>query len=149
MIAGSPSSGSITKWNDFKDHWINPGVTLPDAARIAQGFLSAADSSGTTDNFTKYLAKAAGRASTYANDKDWPAPGGQGAKGSDGVAAALKGTAELASAYIEGSFARSSLRDGPVDNGGGAGRAHGRDRRKAVGRRPSPARADDLTLVMD
>ena len=81
------------------------------------------DSSGTTDNFTKYLAAAAA-AWTFGNAKEWKAPGGQGAKGSDGVASAVKSTAELHR------LRRALVRPGRqastaawVDNGGGRGRA--------------------------
>ena len=74
---------TITKWNDPKIAAANPGVTLPDAT-IAQFHRS--DSSGTTDNFTKFLAHHLDARGPSATRKEWTAPGGQGAKGSDGVA---------------------------------------------------------------
>jgi len=45
-------SGWITDWNDPAIVKLNPGVTLPDT-RISPIYRS--DSSGTTDNFQKYL----------------------------------------------------------------------------------------------
>ena len=44
--------GQITKWNDPAIAALNSGATLPDVA-ITPIFRS--DSSGTTDNFQKYL----------------------------------------------------------------------------------------------
>ena len=116
VIAGI-FNGSIKKWNDAKITALNEGVTLPDAS-IAQFHRS--DGSGTTDNFTKYLAAAAPTVWTLGNAKEWKADGGQGAKGNDGVAAAIKST-DNAVGYVELSFAQdASLKVANVDNGGGA-----------------------------
>src|SRR5205085_518168 len=82
-------AGTVTKWNDPAITALNSGVSLPSATIVT---FHRSDSSGTTDNFTKYLTAAAGSSWTYDHDKVWKAPGGQGAKGSDGVAAALKST---------------------------------------------------------
>ncbi|MEI6620604.1 MAG: phosphate ABC transporter substrate-binding protein PstS [Actinomycetes bacterium] len=109
-------SNKITTWNDPAIAAINPGVALPSAA-IVQFHRS--DSSGTTDNFTKYLAATAKADWTTATGKDWVAPGGQGAKGNDGVAAAVKSTAN-AIGYMELSFAQDAkLNVASIDNGGG------------------------------
>ncbi len=85
VIAGIFNS-SITKWNDKAIADLNAGVTLPDAP-IAQFHRS--DESGTTANFTSYLAATAPDVWTYEVGKAWAAPGGQGAKGSDGVASSV------------------------------------------------------------
>jgi len=106
---------SITKWNDPAITALNPGVSLPDAT-IAQFHRS--DSSGTTDNWTKFLA---GTSSSWTFDhaKEWKAPGGQGAKGSDGVAQAVKSTPNSIG-YVELSFAQDAQLAGAwVDNGSG------------------------------
>ena len=111
-------SGKITKWNDPAIAASNSSVTLPDATIVA---FHRSDSSGTTDNFTKYLAAQAASDWTYDHAKDWPAAvtAGQGAKGSDGVAAAVKSTPNSIG-YVELSFAQSqSLASAWVDNGGG------------------------------
>jgi phosphate transport system substrate-binding protein len=105
---------TITKWNDPKIVALNPGVTLPDAS-IAQFHRS--DESGTTDNFTKYLI--ATGSTSFEGGKAWTAPGGQGAKGSDGVTAAVKSTPNSIG-YIELSFALDAgLKGAWIDNGGG------------------------------
>jgi len=116
VIAGIYAN-TITMWNDPAIIAANPGVTLP-AATIAAFHRS--DSSGTTDNFTKYLKTAAASNWTYDSGKEWAAPGGQGAKGSDGMANAVAATANSI-AYMELSFAQNAkLAVASVDNGGGA-----------------------------
>lgn len=112
-------TGKITKWNDPAIAASNSGVTLPDAPIVA---FHRSDSSGTTDNFTKYLAAQATSDWTYDHAKDWPAAvtAGQGAKGSDGVASSVKSTPNSIG-YVELSFAQSqSLTAAWIDNGGGA-----------------------------
>ena len=114
LLAGIFGS-TITKWNDPKIAAANPGVTLPDAT-IAQFHRS--DSSGTTDNFTKFIAGTS-TAWTFGNAKEWTAPGGQGAKGSDGIAAAVKSTPNSIG-YVELSFAQDAKLPGAwIDNGSG------------------------------
>lgn len=110
-------SSKITKWNDPAIAAANSGVTLPDAT-IVQFHRS--DSSGTTDNFTQYLVATAPDEWKYTPGKDWTAPGGQGSKGNDGVAASVKST-KNAIGYIELSFAQDQqLNTASIDNGGGA-----------------------------
>jgi phosphate transport system substrate-binding protein len=112
-------TGKITKWNDPAIAASNSGVTLPDANIVA---FHRSDSSGTTDNFTKYLSAQAKSDWTTEHAKDWPASitSGQGAKGSDGVASSVKSTPNSIG-YVELSFAQSqSLTAAWVDNGGGA-----------------------------
>ncbi|MGD9957017.1 MAG: phosphate ABC transporter substrate-binding protein PstS [Candidatus Nanopelagicales bacterium] len=107
-------NNTITKWNDPKIAALNSGATLPDAT-IAQFHRS--DESGTTDNFTKYLI--AKKAWDFDGGKAWVAPGGQGAKGSDGVASAVKSTANSIG-YVELSFAEDAgLSSAWIDNGNG------------------------------
>ena len=108
---------TIKTWNDPAIVAANPGVTLPSATIAA---FHRSDSSGTTDNFTKYLKSAAPTVWTYDSGKDWAAPGGQGAKGSDLMANAVTTTANSI-AYMELSFAQNAkLAVASVDNGGGA-----------------------------
>ena len=110
-------SNTITKWNDPKIAAANTGATLPDASIAA---FHRSDSSGTTDNFTKYLAATAPTAWTFGNDKVWKAQGGQAAKGNDGIGSALKATPNSIG-YVELAFAQqNSLTTALVDNGGGA-----------------------------
>ncbi len=97
-------TGKITKWDDPAIKALNAGATLPSTGIQA---FHRSDSSGTTDNFTKYLAAAAKTDWTLEHAKEWKAPGGQGAKGSEGVSAGVKQTAG-AIGYMELSFAQNS-----------------------------------------
>ena len=104
----------ITKWNDPAIAALNPGVTLP-AADI-QAFHRS-DDSGTTDNLTKYFAKASGGVWTYAPGKTWAGKGGQSAAGSAGLAAQVKQVKNSIS-YVELSFAQTnSLKSAAINTG--------------------------------
>ena len=81
-------SGKITKWNDPKITALNSGVNLP-GTDITTCHRS--DSSGTTKNFTTYVAIFDSTwEKTIGVDKTVKWPGGTGAKGNDGVAACVK-----------------------------------------------------------
>jgi phosphate transport system substrate-binding protein len=79
--------GNITKWNDAKLVALNPGKKLPDQAVTV---VHRADGSGTTFNFTDYLAAIskdwADKVGKGAAVK-WPAASSVGGKGNEGVAA--------------------------------------------------------------
>lgn len=108
--------GKIKKWNDAAIKADNPNASLPDTAILA---VHRSDSSGTTDNFTKYLTAAAPTAWTYSNDKVWKAPGGQAEKGNDGVGGAISKTPG-AIGYVEWSFAQvNNLSVAKIQNGAG------------------------------
>lgn len=107
---------TITKWDDPAIAAANPNVTLPSDS-ILQFHRS--DESGTTDNFTKYLAANVPDVWTFEGGKAWTAPGGQGAKGNEGVSAAIASTPNSVG-YVELSFIQSQgLSAASVDNGGG------------------------------
>ncbi|HKD96331.1 MAG TPA: phosphate ABC transporter substrate-binding protein PstS [Micromonosporaceae bacterium] len=109
-------SGKITKWNDPAIAADNQGANLP-ATTITS--VHRAESSGTTDNFTKYLTGTAGSAWTYDHDKVWHAPGGDAEQGSDGVSAQIKKT-DGSIGYVEWSFATlNSLNMAKIYNGAG------------------------------
>jgi phosphate transport system substrate-binding protein len=111
--------GKIKTWNDAAITALNPGTTLP-AKPISVIYRS--DSSGTTQNFEKYLAATAPDVFTSTPDKDSSKAGfaGQGKAKSQGVSAAIAAT-EGAIGYDEFSFAVSSgLQTASIDNGGGA-----------------------------
>ena len=82
-------TGSITTWNDAAIAADNPGVTLPSTA-ITVAVRS--DGSGTTSNFSKYLAAAAPEAFTIAPGDTVAWPNAQSAKGNTGVAQIIKAT---------------------------------------------------------
>ncbi|MDI6103900.1 phosphate ABC transporter substrate-binding protein PstS [Actinoplanes sp. NEAU-A12] len=109
-------SGAIVKWNDPAIAAENAGKTLPDA-KIES--VHRADESGTSDNFTKYLSKAAGADWTYGNAKAWKAPGGTAIAKSDGIATKVKTTPNTIS-YVEMSFAENlGLQTAKIKNGAG------------------------------
>ncbi len=95
----------IVKWNDPAIAADNPGVTLPDASIVV---AHRADASGTTDNFTKYLEKAAGSAWTLKSGStvEWP-PETQAGQGNAGVAQIIKST-KGAIGYVDLSDAKAS-----------------------------------------
>ncbi|MGB2571967.1 phosphate ABC transporter substrate-binding protein PstS [Micromonospora citrea] len=109
-------AGKVTKWDDAAIKADNPDAKLP-ATTIQTVHRS--DSSGTTDNFTDFLAKTAEADWTFGKAKEWKAPGGTGAKGSDGVASAVKG-ADGTIGYMEWSFAENAaLGIAKIGNGAG------------------------------
>lgn len=95
-------SNKITNWNDPAIAADNQGANLP-AAKIVQFHRS--DSSGTTANFTDFLKGAAPADWKFEPGKEWAAPGGQGAKGTEGVTSAVSSTANSIG-YVELSFAQ-------------------------------------------
>jgi phosphate transport system substrate-binding protein len=109
-------AGSISKWDDAKVKADNPGVSLPSTGIQV---IHRADGSGTTAVFTSYLTAVAPALWTVGSGKDVAWPAGQGAKGSDGVTAAVKQT-EGAIGYAELSFAQAnSLGIASVKNAAG------------------------------
>jgi phosphate transport system substrate-binding protein len=108
--------GKVKKWNDPEIAKDNPGATLP--ATGIQTFHRS-DSSGTSFNFTNYLANEAKTAWTFGANKQWPAPGGQGDKGSALVSQDVKKTAG-GIGYFELSYAtQQQIPYAKVSNAGG------------------------------
>lgn len=106
--------GKITNWNDAAIASLNPGVKLPDLA-IAPVYRS--DGSGTTAQFTKFLAATSPDwAQQIGSDKTVQWPTGTGAKGNDGVAATTSqtpgaiGYVELAYA-LKNNFTTAAVKD--------------------------------------
>ncbi|UQX88775.1 phosphate ABC transporter substrate-binding protein PstS [Jatrophihabitans telluris] len=111
--------GKITAWNDPAIKAINSSATLP-TTKITVFYRS--DSSGTTQNFEKYLAANDSTDFTTKPDKDSSKAGfaGQGKTGSQGVQQAI-GSTDGAIGYVEWSFAVSgNLNTAKIDNGSGA-----------------------------
>jgi phosphate transport system substrate-binding protein len=111
--------GKITTWNDPAIKAINSSANLP-STKITVFYRS--DSSGTTQNFEKYLAANDPTDFTSTPDKDSSKAGfaGQGKTGSQGVQQAITST-DGAIGYVEWSFAVSgNLDTAKIDNGGGA-----------------------------
>ena len=80
-------AGKITKWDDAAIKADNPDATLPSTDITT---VHRSDDSGTTQNFTDYLSKAAPSSWTYPASGTWAAKGGEGAEGTSGVIAAIK-----------------------------------------------------------
>jgi phosphate transport system substrate-binding protein len=94
--------GKVKKWNDASIAGQNPGVKLPSTGITV---VHRSDESGTTKLFTTFLAA---YSPAWKNgpgvDKTVKWPTGTGAKGNDGVAAAVKQT-EGGVGYVEQAFA--------------------------------------------
>jgi phosphate transport system substrate-binding protein len=94
--------GRITTWNDPAITRLNPGVKLP-GAKIT--VVHRSDESGTTAGFTTFLtAYSSSWKSAVGTDKTVKWPTGTGAKGNDGVAAAIKQT-DNSIGYVEQAYA--------------------------------------------
>ncbi|GAA4891213.1 phosphate ABC transporter substrate-binding protein PstS [Tessaracoccus lubricantis] len=101
--------GDITKWNDEKIAALNEGVELPDLDITA---VHRSDTSGTTENFTDYLATAAPSVWDAEKSGDWPYEGGEAAAQTQGVVAAVSGgvgTIGYVDASQAGNFSTAKL----------------------------------------
>jgi phosphate transport system substrate-binding protein len=99
--------GDITRWNDAKLAALNPGKKLPDQPITV---VHRADGSGTTFNFTDYLAavspdwsKRMGRGAAI----KWPAASSIGGKGNEGVAANVN-RAKGSIGYVEYAYVKKN-----------------------------------------
>lgn len=109
-------TGQITTWNDPAIRAINPGAALPDL-EIAPIYRS--DSSGTTDNFQRYLAGTAPDSWTKHAGSEFSGGVGEGAEKSAGVIQAVR-TTPGAIGYVEKGFAdRAGMRSAQIDSGRG------------------------------
>ncbi len=81
--------GKITTWNDPAIAAQNDGVDLPDSAIT---IVHRSDESGTTKNFTDYLAKASDGAWPYDASGDWANDLGESGQGTSGVVQILTST---------------------------------------------------------
>ena len=95
--------GEIKSWNDAAIQKLNPEVKLPSQAITA---VHRSDGSGTTFVFTDYLAKVSPDwKSKVGSDAAVKWPSGVGARGSDGVAAAVART-QGSIGYVEYAYAK-------------------------------------------
>ena len=138
-------ASEITRWTDPAIVALNPEVELPDAA-IAQFHRS--DSSGTTANFSDYLEATAPDSWDYDTGKEWTAPGGQGAKGSDQVIASVAQTPNSIG-YVELSYILDAINAKPVAIDQGAGPVLPTAANASVTLASSPSTNDDGNIVLD
>jgi len=97
--------GQISKWDDPALKKLNPNAKLPS---LAIAVVHRSDGSGTTFNFTNYLAKVSGDWKDKVGSDasvEWPA--GMGAKGNEGVAASVTQT-KGAIGYVEYAYAKQN-----------------------------------------
>jgi phosphate transport system substrate-binding protein len=138
-------NGKVTAWNDASIAALNSGVKLPSTS-IKVFFRS--DESGTTENFTKYLAAAAPQAWTAEPGKSWTGKG-EGKEKSSGVASAVQST-EGGITYAEWSYAKDNkLGIAQIDNGGGPVELSGDTVGKAVASAKHDGEGNDLRLKLD
>src|SRR6201747_775553 len=104
-VLGDIYLGTIAKWNDPAIAKLNPNLKLPtDAITVVRR----SDGSGTTFNFTDYLAKSNAEWKTKVGSGtavEWPA--GVGAKGNEGVAGNI-GPPRNAIGYVEYAYAKQN-----------------------------------------
>jgi len=97
--------GKITKWDDAAIKKLNPNVKLPsDAITVVRR----SDGSGTTFNFTNYLAKASADWKSKVGEGtavEWPV--GVGAKGNEGVSGNISQT-KNSIGYVEYAYAKQN-----------------------------------------
>jgi phosphate transport system substrate-binding protein len=135
--------GQIKKWNDPAIAALNEGATLPDTD-ITPIFRS--DSSGTTDNFQKYLEAASGGAWTKGDGSEFQGGAGEGAQKSAGVAQAVQATPG-AIGYVEKGFAdQAGIPYAQINTGSGAVELTDESAGKAIDAAKFAAEGNDLTL---
>lgn len=139
-------SGQITKWNAPAIAALNEGTTLPDET-ITPIYRS--DSSGTTDNFQKYLAAAAPEAWTKGDGSEFNGGAGEGAQKSSGVVQAVQATPGSIG-YVEKGFAQQAgLPYAQIDSGAGAVELTDDTAAKAIDAAKFAAEGNDLTLDLN
>jgi phosphate transport system substrate-binding protein len=138
--------GQITKWNDPAIAALNGGTSLPDA-NITPIFRS--DSSGTTDNFQKYLTAAAPQAWTKGDGSEFQGGAGEGAQKSAGVVQAVQATPGSIG-YVEKGFAeQAGLPFAQINTGPGAVELTDESAGKAIDAAKFAAEGNDLTLDLN
>jgi phosphate transport system substrate-binding protein len=136
-------TGWITNWNDPAIAKLNPGVSLPDT-RISPIYRS--DSSGTTDNFQKYLAAAAPQSWARGTGSEFQGGVGEGAQKSAGIIQAVH-SASGAIGYVEKGFAdQSGMPYAQINDGSGAVGLTDDAARKAIDGATFAGAGNDLKL---
>jgi phosphate transport system substrate-binding protein len=100
--------GKLTKWDDPEITALNPGLKLPDTAIAV---VRRADGSGTTFNFTNYLAKVSPEWKSKVGEGttvNWPV--GTGGKGNEGVSLYVQ-RLPGSIGYVEYAYAKQSKMD--------------------------------------
>ncbi|HKV21434.1 MAG TPA: phosphate ABC transporter substrate-binding protein PstS [Mycobacterium sp.] len=139
-------TGQVKKWNDPAIAALNSGATLPDID-IKPVYRS--DSSGTTDNFQKYLKAAAPQAWTKETGSEFQGGAGEGAQKSAGVVQAVQATPG-AIGYVEKGFAeQAGLPFAQIDNGAGAVELTEDTSKRAIDSAKFAGEGNDLALDLN
>jgi phosphate transport system substrate-binding protein len=139
-------SGWVTNWDDPAIVKLNPGVALP-GTRISPIYRS--DSSGTTDNFQKYLAAAAPKSWTRGTGSEFQGGVGEGTQKSAGVIQAVQSTSG-AVGYVEKGFAdQSGVPYAQINAGSGAVALTDDAARKAIDSATFAGMGNDLQLNLN
>jgi phosphate transport system substrate-binding protein len=138
--------GQITKWNDPAIAALNSGVTLPDTD-VKPVYRS--DSSGTTDNFQKYLAASAPQSWTKGAGSEFQGGAGEGAQKSAGIVQAVQATPG-AIGYVEKGFAtQANLPMAQIDSGAGAVALTDDAAKKAIDAAKFAGQGNDLAVDLN
>ncbi|MFE4536301.1 phosphate ABC transporter substrate-binding protein PstS [Streptomyces scopuliridis] len=137
----------IKSWDDAAIKALNPDAKLP--KKPIQAFHRSEDS-GTTQNLGKYLGATAASDWKYEAEKKWPAPGGQAASGSSGVATQVK-QVDGSIGYFELSYATSQqISTVKIDTGAAAPvEATSENASKAIAAAKIKGTGKDLALDLD
>jgi phosphate transport system substrate-binding protein len=136
-------SGVVTDWNDPAIVALNPDAKLP-ATRIEPIYRS--DSSGTTDNFQKYLGAAAPNSWTRGAGSEFQGGVGEGAQKSAGVIQAVQ-SATGSIGYVEKGFAdQGGVPYALINDGSGPVALTDDAARKAIDSATFAGRGNDLEL---
>jgi phosphate transport system substrate-binding protein len=139
-------TGAITTWNDPAIAALNSGASLPDT-KITPIYRS--DSSGTTDNFQKYLGAAAPTTWTKGAGKEFQGGAGEGAQKTAGVVQAVQAT-EGSIGYVEKGFAdQAKLTVASIDTGSGPVELTDDTAKTAIDSAKFAAEGNDLTLDLN
>ncbi len=139
-------TGAIATWNDPAIAALNAGATLPDTKIVP---IYRSDSSGTTDNFQKYLGTAAKDSWTKGAGKEFQGGAGEGAQKSAGVVQAVQATPG-AIGYVEKGFVtQAGLPMAQIDTGSGAVELTDASAGKSIEGAKFAAEGNDLALDLD
>ncbi|MCV6966500.1 phosphate ABC transporter substrate-binding protein PstS [Mycobacterium intermedium] len=138
-------SGGIRSWNDPVLAALNPGVRLPDT-EITPVYRK--DSSGTTDNFQKYLTAAAPQSWARGVGSEFHGGVGEGAERSAGVIQTVQAIAGSIG-YVENGFAdRARMPVAQIKTGTGVVPLTDRTAREAVAAVSFVSGGNDLVLEL-
>ena len=145
-VLGRIFQGQVTKWNDPAIAGLNAGATLPDTV-ITPIYRS--DSSGTTDNFQKYLTAAAPQSWTKGAGSEFQGGAGEGAQKSAGVVQAVQATPGSIG-YVEKGFAeQAGVPFAQIDSGAGAVELTDESAAMAINAAKFAAEGNDLSLDLN